>query len=460
MKKILALTISSLVMTGAYAEPVRAKTTEQRVVVIDDSNRKAILSALGTSDEEAHAVAALSPTPVEQPKPKVKTETVSQSVTQTKEKVVSIVTPAPVEKKPIKAPEVIKTETKVAVLTEKKSDPVMKEVKAPVVKATLVKTEILPVAKTPKIEQPIEIKKEFVPILPLVTNTEEKCACKTAKKPVKYLAHKKVIKKIVKKTKVVKQIKEFDLVKPPYSVSQPPYGTTVVTYLTNNDVSSNLTYLKERKLLTLSISNVNGQHVMPEDFITRDNNAQISAYLMNSDLSNMEKQNIYIADDRKDYQLNIANFMCKALFVKYQLKGSTEQHTLVKYFDKQGNMSFNVDNQCPSVNANIQDNLTYSNENYTTGIFLNNASLSAEYPLAYSVIVNRNGQSFIPGTLKSFIVNKDLSQFHEVKPVSKASLGISGATYSQKLDSGVYYVVAQFPGVKKEQGITVEVNIH
>lgn len=458
MKTILALTISSLLSAGAYAQTTPHKPNrniaESKAVVLDDSNRQAILSALGTSDEEKIAVVAKEPAKSQKT---VVTETTTTVTPVKSAPVAAVVTPAKVEKPVVVTKtETVKKEINPINGAEQKTLDKVVEKKVVTTPKEVVTTQKTTEVKTEVVKKDTPAKVELKPVIDLKpVVAPENCV------PPKKVVHRKKAVKHFTKVKVVKKTvvtNGFDLSKAPNSVSELPYESRAALLLQPKDVTANLRFAGDHSVLTLMT--LNGQALPNDQLVLVDKNSEVAAYIANSNLNHITTQDINVMPNTTQYNINLPKEKaCKILFVQYRLKSSNESTTLIEYFNKKGELSNTMDKSCDHVTGSDQDNVVYSSENNTTGIFINNSVINARTPFVYTVINNKNGKTFAPSDLHSFIVSKDFTTFHHVQPLERNSMTLTGTTYSKKLESGGYYVVAQFPGNKSEQRVIIEANI-
>lgn len=414
MKNWAFLTLSSFVISGAIAQtnyqnqPIPNQKSSN---TIDDNNRKAILAALGTTEEASHNTVK---------PPIISNNTNSNNTNNTKEvPTKSIVAESPMPKNPI----IIKPQ--VPILNVQTKDIVKPTILEPTenLKKDIKKNSIL-------IVQPQSLPK---------------------KKTIKY--HKKpstIIKKPI-------LITEINLHKDPLSVSPPIYmEPAYYHYVNNQDLFTSIK--KVNSNLVFSIKKQDGTSLELKEF---KNNTQINAYIVSNDLNTIIEENINILSNQTDYRIsNVMPQVCQTIFIQYYLNSSPEVLTLIQYIDHKGELSSSIDTSCKKGIANNQDNVTYSAENNIFGIFINNISRNSQKPLKYTIINNKNGQTFPPSALKSYIISKDFHSIYRVKPSNSNSITIAGVSYEQKLPIGSYFIIGQFPGEKTEQQIVVETSLY
>lgn len=478
MKKIIAIALSSLIASGAYAQvantKVVTKTTETTVTnSVDDNSRKAILDALDTNDTEPKAIEVKKPAEVKtETKVATKTEAPKTPDIKTDGKPAIVVTKTEAAGKVATTTTEVKTENRpVVVVTQTKTEPVKTQTSAvtpvteskPVQVTTTTKTETKTTTVTPVVKAEVkpEVKAEVKPVVKAEPKVEVKPV-----EPVIVAEQKKVVKKkVVKKTVAKKKAPKtdgIDLVKSPTSISEAPYETNTLQtagLLTANAVQASLV-AKNDSSFTVKLTDLNGQYISSTHLNAIRDRSQVVGYWVSNDLKNIEITPLTVYGQTSDFNFTSdKNSACKTLFVQYQLKTASEPTTLKGYVDHSGKFGMNRDAKCVGPSVNSHDNISYSQQNNIVGIFMTDIIGSSTKPLRYSIINNRNGKTYAPASLESFIISKDYSNFYNVQPLQDVRSGIKGTKFIKTVRSGTYYVIGQFPQDNTTQTVVTSVEV-
>lgn len=447
MKTIIALALSTLFIHSAYAEQSTIKNSKNINIpnnnMIDDTNRKAILEALGATSGEVDESKKISQiNDYNKSKQIIKKSSIDNTI-----------------------PNSEYNKTNNSILKNEVSEIKKEEIKQPIKIINAI-----PVIKKDKIiveQQPTKLEVTILEDKKIKKNNEQAIKEMTLLPPAeKQIINPKLSKNVVKPRKkiIIKKTtnavisNEITLVKPPHSISEKPYDILIkdkIHYLNRNEVISLFTinYLNDMKLINFKLSSLINVNLEKEQFNIIDNSF-INGYIVSNDLKNITKINIIPEGKDINYNFHMKNTdVCQAIFVQYQLKAEEKPQTFVHYIDSQGNLSSILDSQCSTPNFNSKESLDYSEDN-TSGIFMNN--LTNKGSLKYTIINYKNGVAFIPDNLNSYIIDKNFKTIYNAHKISKNN--ISSSIYLTDVFPGSYYVIGEFNNNNnnKKQSIVTE----
>lgn len=287
----------------------------------------------------------------------------------------------------------------------------------------------------PKVEVNKEVKevnKELTKPNDSIVKKEEFCE---PKKPIV----KKIVKKPIKKqVKVVKkQVKnEFEFSKTQNYI--PVDFSSKQNFISKEQVKLNIQ--DNLNVLDVTISDDNGQVIPKEQF----NKSFIRVVQVSQNFNTITHQEneMNFSTTTSLFKKNLEN--CGAIFVQYELKSSTSPISLVKYVDKNGLLSNNIDNSCVSkLPKDLPTNLNYSASNNLSSLFFKNYKLVANQPIDFSILFLKNGLSRTPKDLFVYILKQDFSDLNVIEPKSFGN-AVNGVSFEHTLAKGNYILGYSF----------------